>query len=72
MITVLLKVRMANGTVRYIGWGTYGNDMDPWRRETSFFHISAKGINAPKWDENDYATTLEKGVEKVRWALFMS
>jgi hypothetical protein len=54
-----------------IGWGTFSNNIDPWRRETAFFHISAKNIDDLKWDEHDYAMTAEKGVERVLWAPYV-
>jgi hypothetical protein len=56
-----------------IGWGTFmkngkKDDVDPWSREKSFFHISASELNADKWEEHDYALTVERGVERVLWA----
>jgi hypothetical protein len=57
-----------------IGWGKFSkqgdpaNDVNPWTREGDFFHISAKDIEDPKWEEHDYAMTAEKGVERVLWA----
>lgn len=53
-------------------WHAYGiighAPINPWTGEYRLFHASADNFTQTKWEDNGYALTIEKGVERVLWA----